>query len=372
MANQNLIKIEYDVFKTAKYEDIVFLTYIFQWAPLNSIPRYNYFIDIKTSSEIEQHDNFKKLPEVNQKFIKEQFIKVVQAGKRNNYTYLITNKSNRKKNEFTLQKAIRFFMTPVSIVLENSLNDSYFLNSLFNHFDDNSTITEYLKNGWIHYVNAGGWTNVENYIDGITHSLINFSDNPNKYIRCFVLIDSDRQYEDFDVTSKNDLKLRLEQKGVKFHILNKRAMENYMPDEIITELPNLPFLVANRTKYQKWISAYSYLGDKQKDYLNYQKGFPKEDLTKKNKKRNLQPIQIQELYASTVTEPINPSINVISDIQYEVLDIGLKEFPKFKDEFPKLFQDSRFVHRKSLLKREGGTKDENEFIEIIQKVNSLL
>lgn len=372
MANQNWIKIESSVFKTAKYEDIVFLTQIFQWSPLNSIPRYNYFVDIISYSDIEQFDNFKKLPEINRKFIKEQFVKAVQSGKRNNYNYLITNGSHRGNNEFTLQKAIRFFLTPVSIVLENSLNDSYFLNSIFNHFDDKSngklTLMEYLKNGWIHYVNAGGWTNVENYINGIIHSLSDFTTNPNKYIRCFVLVDSDRQYENYDITSKHDLRDRLEQKGVRFHILNKRAMENYMPDQMIYELAKLSFLTKNKKKHQDWIDVYTYLVSKQKDYLNYQKGFPKEEDTKNNKKRNLQSMPIQELYTSVV----KPDLNIISDSNYEILDNGLKEFPKFKDEFPKLFQDSRYVYRKSLLEREGGTDNENEFQEIIQKINSLL
>lgn len=63
--------------------------------------------------------------------------------------------------------------------------------------------------------------------------------------------------------------------------------------------------------------------------------------------------------------------NSLSQENYDSLNQGLSQIGDFKTEFPKYF-DSICVSKLNLLTREGGTEENNEFLEIIEKINDLL
>jgi hypothetical protein len=377
--NEIWVEIKLAVFKKAHFKNINFLIQLLNWSP-SSTKKYNFFVRV-TYSHLKDITNFKALLPVDQKMLIGKINDAFTNSKSENPKYKITNKKNRQRNEFTILEFIRFFQSPVLLILENSLNDGYFVRTIFDYFspknaDNKSKLTEFLDNDWIQFVNAGGWKNIANYIEGRKNSLKDFATQQGReatdFIKCFVLIDNDKlyaSYSDADVRRKEQLKLDLEAQGIQVHILNKRAMENYIPDEMIVGLPTLNNRYA---QFQNWINVYHYLSGEQKDYLSYEKGFGRkvEEVTvnsrttsvKVNKPRNEQEQGIRNLYPS-------PSIN---DNDYEIIDTGLNGFPAFKKEFPKFFENRAYVNKITLLNREGGTETNNEFLEIIEKIMSLL
>ncbi|MCT3662506.1 hypothetical protein J2O08_04400 [Elizabethkingia anophelis] len=359
MNRENWIKVDKKAFCEGDFSDIESLLNIFRWKPKNSLKRYNFFID-ELPKKIENKENFINLSAINKTQIIEQYKAAYISGKNVNYKYSVLKQENYSEKEFSIEQAIRFFSTPVSLLLENGRNDSYFLKAIFKYFDkeisNKNRLLEFYKNDWIRFENAGGWTNVGNFIEGMKTSLESFCSDEGRdskdFIRCFVLMDSDKEYPEDIPSSKIELQKKLEAWGIEVHILKKRAMENYMPDEVINnEGERINAISA-------WVDVYKHLANEQKDYLNYNKGFPKDQ--GKKRPRNLQHIDIANLYS-------NPPI---SDANYDVLDRGMK-YPNFKEDFPKNFE-SPFSFKTALLKREGGTNESNEFNDIINKINKLL
>lgn len=353
------IKINEDVFEKSDFKTLNFILQLLTWYPTNSIERYKVFIDV--NAKVANTENYKRFNELDKKLIEEGFNDFVINSEAIKFCITL---SPSQRNEFNLEEAIRFFNQPVSIVVENSLNDSYFLLAIFNHFDKKiggigvRRLSEFVKNDWIQFVNAGGWTNVKNYINGKLKTYSNlpaaYEDNAHKYLRCFVIMDSDKKHPGESLENAKKVLIKwLSKKNVKTHVLKKRAMENYMTDDVIKSVPALK-------KFNYWTKAYVKLNADQKDFLDYNKGFSKKDRDGKAlKKRNELPVEILNLYS-----------NLLID-EYDGLDKGLK-LTKFKDTFPTFFENGAFVYKKSLLKREGGTETENEFLEIIQKINELL
>lgn len=350
MKSEVWVKISENTFRDAKFEDIAFILQILSWYPNNSMEKACFFID---SIDYEESENFTKLSKVQQGLVVNRTNDAFTNGKNTHPKYIITSKRTKQDNEFSVEEAIRFFLTPVFIVLENSLNDSYFLKAIFKHFgekrEDKNVLLEFLHNDWIQFVNAGGWTNIENFIEGRINSLEKFASSNNRkvdiYLRCFVLVDSDRLFpNDIEsVKDKEELKVRLENKGIKVYILQKRAMENYMPNEVIE---NLISIIVIRQKQLK-------LSEKQEDKKLYQ------------------------AFRGWLNDPpqawINEYKHSISKENKNYLDYQTElNFPRFKTEFPKLFQYNNHVVKATLLAREGGTDDDNEFLEILQKIYELL
>ena len=123
-------------------------------------------------------------------------------------------------------------------------------------------------------------------------------------------------------------------------ILEKREMENYIPETVLKNLND------------DYINLYIKLTPIQKDFFDLEKGFNK-NRSDKNYDTN-----IINLYSS------------VSDSDWKVLRKGITSPPydkKFKTEFPKLFMDSN-VDLKSLQARCGT----NELKEILDKIEALL
>jgi hypothetical protein len=101
--------------------------------------------------------------------------------------------SNSSSTTFNLEEAKRYFNQPLIIILENRLNDSYFLNAIISNFKNRSkTIKRHLENGWLDYGNGGGLDNITNEIKAMMNSFNNLPKENHKYLRCFVLIKNSR------------------------------------------------------------------------------------------------------------------------------------------------------------------------------------
>lgn len=266
--------------------------------------------------------------------------------------FFITNSSSNLK-ELSLDEAIRFFVQPISIILENSLNDQYFVVSIINSFDEKGEIKRQLANEWLQFENAGGCTNVENFINAKLESFNSLPKDNNYYLRCFVLLDGDRDHSGLPINHKHkNLEIFLKDNHVKYHILEKRSMENYLPNEVFNEFRN--------GLLDSWIDAFLYLNETQKDFLNISKGFSKKenDGTPKTKRSEL-PLEVQTLYAS------------VSEANYNILNKGF-QLSEFKSHFPLKFKFSHNVHHETLKRKVQHQTKPNELEEIINKINQLL
>ncbi|MFZ2724631.1 MAG: hypothetical protein WAX77_00080 [Methylococcaceae bacterium] len=313
--------------------------------------RYQLFIEY---SLVKNSNDYKKLDISDREEIEAIYNEIINSGVDINPKYFVSV-NNHQENYFNIDEAIRFFSQPVSIILENSLNDQYFLLAIIKFFDDSKEIQKHLNNGWIQFENAGGCTNVENFINSKLQSFNNLALHYNKnnciYLRCFILLDSDKEFSNAPQKYEYEKLLPfLTANNIKNHILEKRCMENYMPDEVYIDISS------NNLALTTWFNAYRFLNSEQKDFLNIHNGFPKKDKAGNPIiNRNDLPQSIQQLYVD------------VSESNYQILNKGFK-LPNFKTEFPKNFDTNHQIH-KSTLQARCGT---NELQEIIDKIIELL
>lgn len=355
------IEITKDVFEESDFKGLNYLFQILSWYP-NNIPRYNVFIDFENVEDTENYSKLKGAEIKFDDFIISQFDYFVQSSPRGKLKdFYVSNKRDTK--HFNIAEAIRFFSQPVSIILENNKNDSYFIKAIIYHFDYSGILKEHVHNGWIKFENAGGCSNVHNFIEGELKSYEELASrnvrNTFQYYRGLVILDSDKEYSTQTVKMQyQNLLNYLNLKTIPFHILEKRMMENYMPNEVIDEIETTLTNSALDNELRLWINVYKHLSDEQKDYLKYYDGFNREFLDLD--------VNVQTLYQNQV--PTN----------FEILKKGFKyrsrenidgeESNEFKNAFPKKFITSNVVNPQTLSNRVNS----NELLDILNKINQLI
>ena len=361
------VEIARDTFQKAEFKSLNFLFQILSWSPSNEYPRYNIFVN---TEKLKEFENFKLLSSV-EKSLKQfldaefdSFVNSKPSGTKSDYriTY------SKAKNNFNIEEAIHFFNQPVSIILENNKNDSTFIISVIEHFGKENGLNKakkHFENNWLKFENAGGCANIPNFLEMFLSQFQRLSLKNQRplsdYFRGLIIIDSDKEY--LSQSSKhNSLIVSLNHLGIlnnQIHILQKRMMENYMPDEVFRDIKSQ---LRNEQEITEWIDVYLNLEEDQKNYLNIPDGFP----PKKNK---------FDIYGNRKNLDQNIlsffKLN-ISDINFQRLDKGLKfkgfnNNGEFKNEFPKLF-GKQLVNKISLSERDG----KNELEQIVQKINNLL
>jgi len=326
MINIPFIKIDKDVFDNSEYDDLVLLLGLLHFDPeKKGVFKAKFYVNADLTKSI----NYNKLSPTYKELLGMYFEEAILTKSK----YRIVSNQNQQTDHFLLHEAIRFFQIPISILLENSLNDGYFMKAIFKHFDKTGILITYYNYGWLQFDNAGGFPNIENFVKSKIRALIDYSrklkTEPEKYIRCFVLMDSDKTFKDEPLSKKKkSLEEFLLQSNIIVHVLNKRAMENYLPGSAVFNLNNHNYGEQEREmqqwkqnqQTQTWINTYLALSNEEKDYKDFS-------------------------------------------------ELGM---PFAKREMPKFFCYNSYSTKQGLLDGEGGTEDENEFLEIITKIGSLL
>jgi hypothetical protein len=298
--------------------------------------RYSYFCDL---SEVENTEVYKNLIDIDKKLIQEYFDKHVSESTKMDY-FIGNDLIN-----FNLEEAKRFFAQSFIIILENRLNDSYFLEAIILNFKKRGKkIRRNIEYGWLDFGNGGGFDNIVNEITAIMKSFENLPKKNHEYLRCFVLVDSDKKYPT-ESQGKNRLRLFefLTNIGVEYHELEKREMENYIPDEVIDTIEN----------NNDFIQAYLRLTNLQKDYFDLENGF--------NYNLNSYPTEVQKLYESV-------SKNDILILRNNKISLQ----GNFKAEFPKLFSHAKITQENLKAKVSYQTNDQNELETILDKISKFL
>jgi hypothetical protein len=176
-----------------------------------------------------------------------------------------------------------------------------------------------------------------------------FPKHNSNYLRSFVIIDSDKKYpsEEEIASDKikllNDIKMALSNS---YHVMRKREMENYMPDEVFVEIKD----------NDPYIKSYLTLNTSQKDYIDVENGLQDKNI------EQLEPTELRLLYENLV----NPSLNILRKNKLILLDESKKKL-SFKQNFPKYFNSDK-VNKFSLKKRANS----DELEEILNKISKLL
>lgn len=317
--------------------------------------------------EILNTASFKKMMQSDRDAI-EHTIAMNIVSSSNNYDCEVRKggEAEEKQKVFSAEEAILFLLQPQSIILENGLNDSHFMNAIFKWFDPSGVLLRYVNEGWIRYENAGGCSNVKNFLRA---RILQFG-GKQKFLRCYVLLDGDCRYPT-DNTSDvkyRKLKEQLDAWKVGYHVLEKRCMENYMPDEAIQSMA-----VATLTE---WVNAYMSLSPEQKDYLSIAEGFEK-DITKEEKKaakakEKLLLTKDKRLRKKSYVRGYLPNEEqsfyiTVSNGNFLHLEKGLG-VRNFKVTFPSKFGDTTITYRANLLNRTSHQRDPQELSHIAQAI----
>jgi len=304
--------------------------------------------DIDAIEALKATDWYEENPR-NQKII-DKFIKA--SAKKNSGRKSITISSQNTDINFKPGEAVRYLDQPLTILLENSVNDSPFINAVIKHFDSDGTLKIAKDEQWFKY-GMGGGSSIAAVVKSDLRESFNhqsFTKDKKVYLRYFVILDSDKSWPGMTVP---DYKVEtFRENDVLHHVLHKREMENYVPVEAIRKLGD------------NYLNLYiRFPKDEQKDFFDIQKGFA-------GKARNrMQPVEVLALYPESEVPFGN----------WEVLKQGITmekyKGNLFKTEFSKLFDDNTVTTAtmqamiRHQPKHEGGL---NEYEFIIDNIKKLL
>lgn len=377
------INITKDIFDNSDFKALNYLYQILTHSSFNSRPRYNIVID---TEKVKHTNNFKRLLSIEKnltEFLDLEYSYYHTSGKSTSY------KISSKKNglNFNVEEAIMFFNQPVSIILENNKNDAEFIFAIIKHWgakDGYNKAQEHVDNAWLQFENAGGCSNIPNFLEGFLRQFKSLALRNNKsiftYFRGIIIIDSDKEFASQAIKKSHESllnkikKLGLNTDGiidqdsgeiinqnVNVHILEKRMMENYMPKSVFQEI----FRQLNHQNEQElkdWLSAYLNLNSAEElDFINIPDGKLHGILTPI-------PSELQTLWnaVSLVNlERLNKGFNFKGFSENGNHNIG-KEY-NLKNELPKWFK-KELVTRENLEERDG----KGELKRILDKMVNLL
>jgi hypothetical protein len=315
----------------------------------NSKGKHFLFIGNESNfNAIQSSDWFKHLRKSSQDQIEQQYIASTSIGKKNTKFVIESNTSLY----FSLSEAVEVLSKPFTVILENREYDANFLHTIINNYKEGQQIKEHYSKGWLIFGNGGGY-NIPNEINGMKDRFdknkTDFPKQSSVYIRAFVIIDSDKKYpSNAEVADDKMALLDFIKQNSPYHVLLKREMENYLPDEIYNE-------ITNNEDFKK---AFLALNPSQKDYFDLEKGLPEKNF-------NQLETEVQGLY-NDIGEDSKKVFRKEKLTFYK--EDGKKD--SFKARFSQLFL-SKKITKENLEKRAKST-NQNEFKELLQKINDLL
>ncbi len=293
--------------------------------------KYNFFIDIE---QIENDLIFDKFYKENNEIIARFYEMFVTTNPKD--IIIISNNDG----DFNLSEAIIFIEEKFELILENDMYDGEFVDCLLREFNEKSKkIIHFKENNWFKYQNAGGATGV---INTIQQKINHFGNR--KFLKCFVLVDSDLDYPQSENPKRKNLIDFCKKNNIPFHILYKREIENYLSLDIFNEINPISLFV--RIYNDK-------LDNNQRDFIDIEKGFRK---SMKNLKINKK--EAYNLFSNLIEDDFNNLRNGISS-----------EFENFKRDYAKLFKKAK---REGLLERTNHQTNPKELEEILEKITALL
>jgi hypothetical protein len=302
---------------------------------------------------------YKDLKSKDKFFLDEAIEKSVRKSK--NKSKIIVSNLNLE-DSFSTIEANLYLKKPLQILVEHNEYDEPFYIAIIENFDYSKELLNAFQNGWLEFDHGGGSTIISVVRNNLKRKATTspyFVKSLEKYLRCYVIMDSDREYckiqSDGSIVQKEleDSKTKFFiDNNIPFHYLYKREKENYIPDSVFEYF------------MQEYAESYLKLNNHQKDFLDLEKGFSKD---KKVKDRNELLQEVNELYEN------------VGKSTFEVIGLGFSDkYPSFKAKFSLEFNNvnteqmlSRIKHQ-PLIKSEIDGKERNEFEHIVNEIKRLL
>lgn len=134
-------------------------------------------------------------------------------------------------SRLTLDDALVLAEAPLRIVVENRRNDGAFVRHIVSE-PLRAAFERALNRGWLRFEHGGG-----NDILGYAEAL---AEHPNEVLRSWALLDSDASAKDKPSAEAAARRKALEDVKVEVHLLERRAIENYLPPRVVFEWAKLP------------------------------------------------------------------------------------------------------------------------------------
>jgi hypothetical protein len=184
-----------------------------------------------------------------------------QQSAKNNLTNFCLINLHGQDNTFKPDEAILFLSQPFLVFVENASTDGNFLNALINLFPKQSKQIVRFKNKLQFSILNGGGSSLLDSIKVKINELERISNPPSKFVRIFVLVDSDKKFStDKYKEGLTELIDYCILHSIPYHVFEKREMDNYLPDELIEKLS-----VACSTSF---LENYRKLSEIEKDFLD--------------------------------------------------------------------------------------------------------
>lgn len=161
---------------------------------------------------------------------------------------------SKEAGTYTPQIGLKLLSEPLFILVENLNSDRKFVEAICQAFSRKELI-EAIERGWIEFDSEGG-------ING-TKRRIEFHFTKPFVPRLFVIVDSGRCFPG-DAHKAGSVVEFCDKADVKYWVLHKREIENYIPEAALHGLPDTLSGV---------IEAYVGLNEDQKDFYDLKKGF---------------------------------------------------------------------------------------------------
>lgn len=266
---------------------------------------------------------------------------------------------------FSLEEAYEYINSPAEIIVEHATNDGRFIRAIEKTFDPDIGFEKLRSDNIVHIDGASGSgdrSRIEDYLEN-HHQKV-------KFLHCCVIVDGDKRYPDDDRKLKQQEKrIKLYQElGVPYHVWEKRAMENYMPDEVFK---------TNRLKWGKlWVDAFLSLSPTQRDHYDISGGFSKDLRPDQPQNHTGLPSGMNTLFDGVSPENFRrlmqpPSIKPYDGIPTSDIIESLRN-NSMKNCFPTYYLDGNLVRYDTLKERTSHQIDPDELIHIAQMIRQII
>lgn len=172
----------------------------------------------------------------------------------------VTRESGRSDERWEPREARRLAETPLAVLVENRFSDGAFLDAVLAAFSAPETLRIKASGGLV-YDSGGGVGELPKLVEDYAAKL-------GRRLRAVVVRDSDARFPGDFSKEAGDTQARCAAHGVPCHILAKRAIESYVPDEVMQDWSSSP----DRTSVRGKVEALLRLTPTQRDHFPMKKG----------------------------------------------------------------------------------------------------
>jgi hypothetical protein len=221
-------------------------------------------------------------------------------------------KKNRMLHKLPLEKAVNFLYQPFTIFVENRRNDRAFLEAVATG-KRKEKLKKFLQNNAIEFNGGGGIGEVLEWVKEI-------ADIPEKCHRSFALFDSDALKPNEPSKQSEDVVRACHQK-IPYHQLKRRAIENYLPYEILAAWMGMGVhKKVHGVKKKNIVNAFKQMNSEQRHHFDMKAGF------KKDESKNLDHDDIADEIKETLKQGFGDNIaELFKEKQFKIQEHWLRK-----------------------------------------------